>query len=171
MFVYSSSKEYYCSMETFNAKKYNTFEEFNKDSHKLIKQILNDTVGMIDSEKVSYAREVFDKTILNSYIVIGQIPEDIKQLLNSKEYKLKFSMDNMLKNRLIHPEVCDEDYKKIPLIINNPSKYYKTKSGYDVILFKADTYFYKLVIKTTKNRKENFVKSLHLLNEERYYKY
>ena len=31
--------------------------------------------------------------------------------------------------------------------------------------------YYKLVIKTTKNKEENFVKSLHFLNKERYYKY
>ncbi|MCD7879852.1 MAG: hypothetical protein LUG16_07970 [Candidatus Gastranaerophilales bacterium] len=54
---------------------------------------------------------------------------------------------------------------------NDRSKYYKSKSGYDVILFKESEKYYKLVIKTTKNRKENFVKSLHLLNAERYYKY
>ena len=30
---------------------------------------------------------------------------------------------------------------------------------------------YKLVIKTTRNHKENFVKSLHLLNADRYNKY
>ncbi len=55
--------------------------------------------------------------------------------------------------------------------MKSPSKYYKPKSGYDVILFKADEKYYKLVIKTTKNRKENFVKSLHLLNVDRYRKY
>ena len=80
-------------------------------------------------------------------------------------------MDNMIKIRLAHPEVTDNDYSKIPSIIKSPSKYYKSKSGYDVILFKADAKYYKLVIKTTKNRKENFVKSLHLLNADRYNKY
>lgn len=77
----------------------------------------------------------------------------------------------MIKNKLAHPEVSINDYKKIPSIIKNPSKYYKSKSGYDVILFKANEKFYKLVIKTTKNKKENFVKSLHLLNADRYRKY
>ena len=80
-------------------------------------------------------------------------------------------MDNMIKNKLIHPEVTNEDYKKIPKIIKNPSKFFKSKNGYDVILFKEDEKFYKLVIKTTQNKKENYVKSLHLLNYERYRKY
>lgn len=80
-------------------------------------------------------------------------------------------MDNMIKNRLTHPEVTNDDYAKIPQIVREPSKYYKSKSGYDVILFRAEEKYYKLVIKTTKNKKENFVKSLHLLNEDRYRKY
>ena len=45
------------------------------------------------------------------------------------------------------------------------------KNGYDVILFKEDEKYYKLVIKTTANKNENFVKSLHLLNYNRYIKY
>ena len=158
-------------MRIFCVKKYNNFAEFNKDGRCLAEYIKNNTIGMTDSEKINYARFVFDKTILNSCIEVGRISDDIKNLLNCSKCELKFSMDNMIKNRLAHPEVTDEDYCKIPSIIKSPSKYYKSKSGYDVILFKTDEKYYKLVIKTTKNRKENFVKSLHLLNAERYKKY
>jgi len=158
-------------MRDFYAKKYNNFEEFNQDGRYLAEYIRNNTIGMTDSEKINYARFVFDKTILNSCIKVGQISEDIQNLLSGSNRELKFSMDNMIKNRLAHPEVTDDDYCKIPSIIKSPSKYYKSKSGYDVILFKAYEKYYKLVIKTTKNRKENFVKSLHLLNADRYRKY
>ena len=158
-------------MRDFCAKKYNSFEEFNQDGRYLAEYIRNNTISMTDSDKINYARFVFDKTILNSCIKVGQISDDIQNLLNCSNRELKFSMDNMIKNRLAHPEVTDEDYSKIPSIIKSPSKYYKSKSGYDVILFKADTKYYKLVIKTTKSRKENFVKSLHLLNADRYRKY
>ena len=99
------------------------------------------------------------------------MPNNIIDILNSSSNILKFSVDNLIKNILTHPEVLFDDYVKIPKIIKDPSKYYKIKSGYDVILFKEDEKYYKLVIKTTKNRKENFVKSLHLLNKERYNKY
>ena len=71
----------------------------------------------------------------------------------------------------MHPEVTISDYLKIPNIVSNPSKVLKSKNGYDVILFKADEKYYKLVIKTTANKDENFVKSLHLLNYDRYIKY
>ena len=158
-------------MKEINPKKYSNFEEFSKDSCNLTEYIRNNTDGLSNSEKIAYARQVFNPSVLNSYIVIGFISEDIRKLLNCTKCELKFSIDNMIKNRLSHPEVEDNDYAKIPLIVKSLSKYYKSKTGYDVILFKADKKYYKLVIKTTKNRKENFVKSLHLLNFDRYCKY
>ncbi|RAI12342.1 MAG: hypothetical protein DKM24_03160 [Candidatus Melainabacteria bacterium] len=159
-------------MDKIKPKKYNSLEEFYKDGYNLAEFVRNSTLGISESAaRITYARNVYNAAILNSYIVIGYISKEIQQLLNCSNSELKFSMDNMIKNRLSHHEVSDEDYRKIPLIIKNPSKYYKSKIGYDVILFKADEKFYKLVIKTTKSRKENFVKSLHLLNEDRYRKY
>lgn len=108
---------------------------------------------------------------MKSYYSVCNLSNDVKQVLATNVCELKFSMDNMVKNIIAHPEVLEADYYKISSIVNNPSKFYKSKNGYDVILFKAEEKFYKLVIKTTKNKKENFIKSLHLLNKERFYKY
>ena len=120
---------------------------------------------------MSFIRENIDKETLISYVFISNITNDIQTLLNSKSKNLKFSLDNYLKNRIMHPEVTISDYLKIPNIVNNPSKILKSKNGYDVILFKADKKYYKLVIKTTASKDENFIKSLHLLNYDRYIKY
>ena len=152
-------------------KKYADFKNFINDSCNLTEYINNNTQNMNVIQKIDYARIVFTKEILNSYLIVGKLNENIIKILDCKNNILMFSMDNMIKNRLSHPEVTNNDYYKIISIIKNPSKYYKTKSGYDVILFKEDEKCYKLVVKTTKNRKENFVKSLHLLNKERYEKY
>lgn len=148
-----------------------SFEEFIKDCSFIVECINKNTSGMDSMQKILYARKVVTKDVLNNCLTIGKLNKNIINLLDSKNDILKFSMDNMIKNILVHPEVTNHDYLKILSIIKNPSKYYKTKSGYDVILFKEDEKCYKLVIKTTKNRKENFVKSLHLLNRERYEKY
>lgn len=158
-------------MNSICKKKYKYFEEFNKDCSLLVEYIDNNTELMDNFQKISYARSFFARDVLNSCLTIGKLNTDIVNLLGSKNNILKFSMDNMIKNRLVHPEVTNQDYLKILSIVKNPSKYYKTKSGYDVILFKEDEKCYKLVIKTTKNRKENFVKSLHFMNKERYEKY
>lgn len=158
-------------MNSVCKKKYTNFEEFSKNSFLLVEYVNNNTQGMNDVQKISYARKFFTKEVLNSCLTFGCLNENIVELLGSRSNIIKFSMDNMIKNRLSHPELTNQDYLKILSIIKNPSKYYKTKSGYDVILFKEDEKCYKLVIKTTKDRKENFVKSLHLLNKERYEKY
>ena len=158
-------------MMSVTPKRYTNFEEFDKDSSCLADYVLNNTKELSDAQKISYARNVYAPNILNGYIIIGSLTKDIQKFLECSTCNLKFSIDNMIKNKLAHPEVTFDDYKKIPEIIKNPSKYYKSKSGYDVILFKEDEKYYKLVIKTTKNRKENFIKSLHLLNVDRYRKY
>ena len=151
--------------------KYKNFSYFIYDSRYLAEYVRNNTIGMSIAQQIEYARKVYTKDLLNSRLTIGFLSDDVKNMLGSNAKLLNFSMDNMIKNRLSHPEVTDEDYAKIVKIIKSPSKYYRSKSGYDVILFKEDEKYYKLVIKTTRNRKENFVKSLHLLNKDRYNKY
>ena len=151
--------------------KYKNFSDFNCDSRHFAEYVRKNTIGMSVAQQIEFARKVYTKDLLNSRLTVGFLSDDVKNMLGSNAKLLNFSMDNMIKNRLAHPEVTDEDYVKIVKIIKSPSKYYKSKNGYDVILFKEDEKYYKLVIKTTRNRKENFVKSLHLLNKDRYNKY
>jgi len=152
-------------------KEFKDFELFNKEAENLLNKYSDILSDKIEIEQVSYIRKNIDKEILISYVFISDLTDNVQLLLNSQNKSLKFSIDNYLKNRIMHPEVTINDYLKIPNIINNPSKILKSKNGYDVILFKADEKYYKLVIKTTANKDENFVKSLHLLNYDRYIKY
>ena len=152
-------------------KEFKDFELFNKEAENLLDKYSDILSDKIEIEQVSYIRKNIDKEILISYVFISDLTDNVQLLLNSQNKSLKFSIDNYLKNRIMHPEVTINDYLKIPNIINNPSKILKSKNGYDVILFKADEKYYKLVIKTTANKDENFVKSLHLLNYDRYIKY
>ena len=152
-------------------KEFKDFGLFNKEAENLLNKYSYILSDKIEIEQVSYIRENIDKELLISYVHITNLTDNIQKLLGSNTKELKFSMDNYLKNRIMHPEVTIDDYLKIPNIINNPSKILKSKNGYDVILFKADEKYYKLVIKTTNDKNENFVKSLHLLNHDRYIKY
>lgn len=158
-------------MEKIKPKEYIDFAKFYSDGMSFVEYINNKTPNMCETEKIIYARRVLNKSILNSFVIIGNVSQDVKNLLNCRQCKLKFSMDNLIKNLLSHPELTQNDYKIIPLIVKNPSKFYKSTNEYDIILFKALNRYYKLVIKTTKNKNENFVKSLHLLNVDRYKKY
>ena len=152
-------------------KEFKDFDEFNGEANFLLDKYSIILSDKIETEQVSFIRENIDIEILISYVFISNITNDVQILLNSKSKNLKLSLDNYLKNRIMHPEVTISDYLKIPNIVSNPSKVLKSKNGYDVILFKADEKYYKLVIKTTANKDENFVKSLHLLNYDRYIKY
>ena len=86
-------------------------------------------------------------------------------------YIFSFIIKNFVKNLITHSDVLLEDYLQIPKIAENPSKILMSKNGYDIILFQENEKYYKLDVKTAKNKNEKFVKSFHLLREKRYNKY
>lgn len=152
-------------------KEFESFLAFNNEATKLLNKYKTLLIQKSESEQVRFLRENINKDILYGFINIANLTNDIQILLASNSKILKFSLDNYLKNKIMHPEVTETDYMKIPSIVKKPSKFHKSKNGYDVILFKEDEKYYKLVIKTTANKNENYVKSFHLLNYNRYLKY
>ena len=152
-------------------KEFKDFQEFYNYGYNLVSNIKSKTNGFLAGERVEYARNNVYKSDLRGFIKIGFISKDVITILDTNNNILKFSIENLVKNLLVHSDVIFEDYKKIPLISSKPDKIVKSKNDYDVMLFKADNKFYKLVIKTTKNKDENYIKSFHLLEQERYEKY
>ena len=152
-------------------KEFKDFQEFYNYGYSLTKNIKSKTNDFLASERVEFARNNIYKSDLRGFIKIGFISKDVINILDTTSNILKFSIENLIKNLLVHSDVTFEDYKKIPLISSRPDKIVKSKNGYDVMLFKADNKYYKLVIKTTKNKDENYIKSFHLLEQERYEKY
>ena len=152
-------------------KEFKGFQEFYNYGYSLTKNIKSKTNDFLASERVEFARNNIYKSDLRGFIKIGFISKDVINILDTTSNILKFSIENLIKNLLVHSDVTFEDYKKIPLISSRPDKIVKSKNGYDVMLFKADNKYYKLVIKTTKNKDENYIKSFHLLEQERYEKY
>ena len=82
--------------------------------------------------------------------------EEAQEILKSSIKEVRFSLDNIIKNRIKHPELDINDYKLIPEIIANPTKIVEDKE--DVLLFKNNNKYYKVVIKTTINKNENYIK-------------
>ena len=152
-------------------KEFKDFEEFYNYGYNLTKNIKSKTDNFLASERVEFARNNIYKSDLRGFIKIGFIGKDVINILDTTSNILKFSVENLIKNLRVHSDVTFEDYKKIPLISSKPDKIVKSKNGYDVMLFKANNKYYKLVIKTTKNKDENYIKSFHLLEQERYEKY
>lgn len=158
-------------MENTGRKNYTNIEEFYKTGLKLSEEIKSKTAGMSAAERVNFARNCIIKDIMNGFINIGVLSQDTALILETSNSILKFSIDNLVKNLITHSDIKFEDYLKIPLIAKRPSKVVKSRTNYDVILFKNDEKYYKLVVKTTKNRKENFIKSFHIIKAEKYEKY
>jgi hypothetical protein len=158
-------------VKEFYPKNYNNFKDIYNDGYNLANEIKAETQGMSANKRVEIARCKLNKNILNCYFIVGTLAPEVISELNTTSNILKFSMDNIIKNCIIHSDVCFEDYLKIPEIAKFPTKILKSKNGYDVILFKEKEKYYKLIIKTTKNKNENFIKSFHLLREKRYNQY
>ena len=152
-------------------KKYEDFNTFYNAGYDLAQTVKDLTKGQSALQRVAFARNYIEREILNGCIDIGYLSNDVMRELETSSEILKFSIDNIVKNCIAHSDVCYEDYLKIPEIAKNPSKILKSKNGYDVMLFKEKEKYYKLVIKTTKNKDENFVKSFHLLRAKRYHQY
>lgn len=150
-------------MRTFDlkTKEYKNFNEFIKiadnlsQTHKSIEEI----------------RKKFDKKFLHRYINAGKLCESAKSLLESKTKEVKLSLDSLVKNRLHHRDIGFDEYKLIPDILKNPYKIAKSKNMEDIILFKNNNKKYMLVVKTTKNKFENYVKSFRRLADKEFNKY
>jgi len=152
-------------------KKYNNFSEFYNEAFKIAQDIKKETIGMLAQQRVEYMRLNIERHILNGCIDMCKLCDSAIKQLGSSNNLLKFSIDNLVKNCITHSDVAYEDYIKIPFIAKNPSKIIKSNNGYDVMLLKCETKYYKLVIKTTKNKTENFIKSFHMIKEDRFNKY
>ena len=138
-------------------KELTEFKDFGKFNRK--------AYGLADFAKkaknpTQWARNNYDKNTLDSFYNLGKLTEEQKKLLGSKSDNIKFSLDSMIKNRLHHPDVNFYDYQKLSDIIANPDdiKLDKKRSNC-ILLLKKDGKMYQAVIKTTKDKSENFLTS------------
>ena len=138
-------------------KELTEFKDFGKFNRK--------AYGLADFAKkannpTQWARNNYDKNTLNSFYNLGKLTEEQKKLLGSKSDNIKFSLDSMIKNRLHHPDVNFYDYQKLSDIIANPDEIKLDKKRSNcILLLKKDGKMYQAVIKTTKDKSENFLTS------------
>lgn len=135
---------------------YSNFSKFNRKAYGL--------ASFVDESKdpIKQARELYNKNTLNSFYNIGSLTKEQKELLGAESDKIKFSIDSMIKNRINHPDLSFYDYKKINNIILKPDNIKSSKKENHILLFKEiDKKQYQLVLKTTKEKSENFIVSFH----------
>ena len=147
---------------------YEDFNEFYSLGCNLAEFIKLQKENFSKDVQVEYARNFFNEFIRKSYFNIGIITDDVKKLLQSDRKEVRFSIDNLIKNKIRHPEIKKQDYNLIPIILSNPDKV--IPKNRDVLLFKKNENYYRLVIKTTENKQENYIKSFHKIKQDEFEK-
>lgn len=111
-------------------------------------------------EAVQYVRTGVDRDILNVCCHLNDLSIEQMNLLGTKTRTVKFSIDSLLKNRINHPELSLNDYKRINEIIINPDEIKVSKNKRNsILLFRKYNKIYQAVIKTTLSKEENFLTS------------
>jgi hypothetical protein len=146
------------------------FGKFNRKAYGLASFV---EANKGNESDVDFSKRIYDKNTRRSFINIGNLTDEAKKMLKSETNEVKLSIETMIKNRLHHKDLNFYDYQKIPEILNNPSKMaYSIRDGKeDIILFNDKDKYYMLVVKTTNDKKENYIKSFRRLNEEEYNSY
>lgn len=146
------------------------FGKFNRKGYGLAKFAENASENK--KEALKFARSTYDKNTLNSFYNIGKLNSEQMKMLGAKTENIKLSLDSMIKNRINHSDINFNDYKKIDTILKTPDKIAFSKSkDNSILLFKKDNKYYQAVIKTTKDKKENFLTSFRFLSAKEFNKY
>ena len=148
-------------------------KDFNQ-FYKIAKELAEIAFKQAKNSKfaILFARQKFKKFDLNKYFVVGYLSNKQINLLNAQTNLIKFSVDNMVKNIIKHPEITLQEYLMIKEYIKVPDKIAISKSNSNsIVLLKNNNKYYMLVIKTTHNKKENFLTSFRMLSENEFNKY
>ena len=93
-------------------------------------------------------------------------------MLNTENDVVNLSLDSLLKNRLHHSEIEIDEYKKIKKLLLNPDKVgFSKRDNLSILVFNYESKNYLMVIKTTKNKKENYLTSFRYFSENEFTKY
>ena len=140
---------------------FKSLEEFYKSAEIVAKQIREKY-----SENAITAKLVEDFTEIRECFFIGKLPFSIQSILTSNAEKLQISFCNLVKNIAKHPEIDIKKFKNLMIYINSADNQYYNK---DKMVFEKniENNLYQIVIKTTKNKKENYILSFYKANHKK----
>ena len=149
---------------------FKNFEEFYNKAYNLAMQAKHKQTT--SRQAIIWARKIFNNNDLNSFYHIGFLDKYQVNLLDAKVSTIKFSVDSLIKNIIKHPEITFEEYLKINKLVKHPDKVCLSKSNNNsILLLKWDDKYYQVVIKTTLDKKENFLTSFRMLSQGEFNKY
>ena len=140
---------------------YKNFEEFYKRAEEVAKKIRADY-----SENAITTKLVENFTDISECFLIGELPLPVQHSLNSSTRKLRISLVNLVKNIAKHPEIDVKIFKEVIKYINLANNQYcsKEKMIFERII---GLDLYQIVIKTTRNKKENYLLSFYKANHKK----
>ena len=139
------------------------FKEFY-DSTKAVATALRNSVP-VSTISTNYLKDNITADLRKHYAVAGQLNNTVKNLLKSDTNELRLSFDNFVKNQAKHPEIDFTLYKKAVSYINNNDNHYFDK-GNLIIEKILNNQKYLIVLKTTKNKQENYLLSMRKANHK-----
>ncbi len=115
---------------------------------------------------VEYLYRNFNQTDKHIFYDVAVL-DKIKMLaLNTEIRTVKLSIENLAKNIINHPEISFEEYIMISEIVNKTELLIYIPDFNDenekIICFTEKGKYYKTVIKSTKDKNENFLLSFHI---------
>ena len=134
------------------------------DSTKAVATALKNSVS-VSKISTNYLKDNITADLRKHYIVAGQLNNTVKNLLKSDTNELRLSFDNFVKNQAKHPEIDFTLYKKAVSYINNNDNHYFDK-GNLIIEKILNNQKYLIVLKTTKNKQENYLLSMRKANHK-----
>lgn len=112
-------------------------------------------------DAIFFARKNIAKKELNVFYKIGTLNDYERGILNTPTELIKLSIDSMIKNIIEHSDLTYDDYLKLKEIVHTPDKIIQDRKN-NLRMFKnIDNKLYEIVIKTTKNKDENFLTTFH----------
>ena len=138
-----------------------SFEEFYNKAM-IIAKIIKENYR----ENAINTKLVENFTDITECFTLGKLPQIIKQELMSNSKTLQISFGNLVKNIAKHSEVDFLMFKKVIEYLKSAENHYKDK---DKIIFEKiiNNNFYQIIVKTTKNKKENYLLSFYKANHKK----
>lgn len=117
--------------------------------------------GEFQKKAVEYLYKNIPKNRKENIFVVGELNNSAKTLLKAETSKIYLSLESLAKNIIKHSDLGIEDYIKMNDILANPLNIEPDKNSpeYNIILHKKEQKYYRMVVKTTRDRKENYITS------------
>ena len=142
-------------------KTFKNFDEFYKKAEEVAKRIRKNY-----SENAITSKLVEEFTGIKECFSVGDIPQSIQTELKSHSKKLYISFSNLVKNIAKHSEIDIKMFNNVISYINSSNNQYNDK---DKMIFEKiiEDNLYQIIIKTTKNKKENYLLSFYKANHKK----